>query len=95
MLKLPRLIGDSLQRWFASMQFMSVILSAIKKRIADYLNLQGYLKELYQVSGVRETTDFDHIKRHYYYSHTGVNPTQIIPKGPDLDLDSAHFRDRI
>ena len=64
-----------------------------KKRIADYSNLQGYLKELYQVSGVRETTDFDHIKRHYYYSHTGINPTQIIPKGPDLDLNSSHQRD--
>ncbi|KEI73258.1 glutathione S-transferase family protein [Endozoicomonas elysicola] len=64
-----------------------------KKRIADYSNLQGYLKELYQVSDVRSTTDFYHIKRHYYYSHTGINPTQIIPKGPVLDLESPHLRD--
>ncbi|ELT99977.1 hypothetical protein CAPTEDRAFT_129968, partial [Capitella teleta] len=64
-----------------------------KRRIADYSNLQGYLKELYQVPSVRDTTDFYHIKRHYYYSHIGLNPTQLIPKGPELDLNSAHLRD--
>ncbi|MBO0212257.1 glutathione S-transferase family protein [Vibrio sp. Vb2880] len=64
-----------------------------KKRIADYPHLNGYLKELYQVPGVKETTDFYHIKRHYYFSHTTINPTQIVPVGPDLDLESAHGRD--
>jgi len=66
-----------------------------KQRISDYANLQGYLKELYQVAGVKETTNFEHIKRHYYFSHTGINPTQVIPKGPMLDLDSAHGREKI
>ncbi|MBA5761773.1 glutathione S-transferase family protein [Vibrio sp. 404] len=66
-----------------------------KQRIADYPNLQGYLKELYQEQGIKETTDFYHIKRHYYFSHTGINPTQIVPKGPELDLDSAHGRDAL
>ncbi len=65
-----------------------------KKRIADYENIQGFLKELYQVKGVKETTDLYHIKRHYYFSHTGINPTQIVPAGPDLDLDSPHGRER-
>jgi putative glutathione S-transferase len=65
-----------------------------KKRIADYENIQGFLKELYQVNGVKETTDLYHIKRHYYFSHTGINPTQIVPVGPDLDLDSPHGRER-
>lgn len=64
-----------------------------KKRIADYTNIHGYLKELYQVDGVAETTDFYHIKRHYYFSHTGINPTQVVPKGPDLDLESPHGRE--
>lgn len=64
-----------------------------KKRIADYPNLNGYMKELYQVPGIKETTDFYHIKRHYYYSHTGINPTQVVPKGPELDLESAHGRE--
>ncbi len=63
-----------------------------KKRIADYPNIQGYMKELYQVPGVKETTDFYHIKRHYYFSHTGINPTQVVPVGPELDLDSPHGR---
>ncbi|WP_100751931.1 glutathione S-transferase family protein [Vibrio salilacus] len=66
-----------------------------KQRIADYPNLNGYMKELYQVPGVKETTDFYHIKRHYYFSHTGINPTQIVPKGPELDLESAHGRDTL
>lgn len=64
-----------------------------KKRIADYVNLNGYMKELYQVPGIKETTDFYHIKRHYYFSHTGINPTQVVPLGPELDLTSPHGRD--
>lgn len=64
-----------------------------KKRIADYKHIQGYLKELYQIDGIAETTDLYHIKRHYYYSHAGINPTQIIPSGPELDLLSDHGRD--
>jgi putative glutathione S-transferase len=63
------------------------------RRIADYPALSGYLKELYQVQGVKETTNFDHIKRHYYFSHTMINPTQVVPVGPIMDLDSAHGRD--
>ncbi|MDC0609533.1 glutathione S-transferase family protein [Vibrio sp.] len=66
-----------------------------KRRIADYPNLHGYLKELYQVPGIKGTTEFYHIKRHYYYSHTGINPTQIVPAGPELDLDSPHGREYI
>ena len=64
------------------------------KRIVDYPNLSGYLRELYQVPGIAETIDMDYIKRHYYYSHTTVNPTQIIPKGPLLDFNAPHDRDR-
>lgn len=66
-----------------------------KKRIADYPALNGYMKELYQIEGVKQTTDFYHIKRHYYYSHTGINPTQVVPLGPLLDLDSPHGRESI
>ena len=66
-----------------------------KKQIADYPNIYGYMKELYQVPGVAETVNFDHIKRHYYYSHTMINPTQVIPVGPEQDLMSPHGRDKI
>ncbi|MBM4842143.1 glutathione S-transferase family protein [Vibrio parahaemolyticus] len=66
-----------------------------KQRIADYVNIQGYLKELYQIDGIADTTDFYHIKRHYYFSHTGISPTQVVPKGPDLDFSSPHQREMI
>lgn len=66
-----------------------------KKQIADYPNIYGYMKELYQVPGVAETVNFDHIKRHYYFSHTMINPTQIIPVGPEQDLMSPHGRENI
>jgi putative glutathione S-transferase len=62
------------------------------RRIADYSNLQGYLRELYQWPGVRDTTNFEHIKRHYYESHKTINPTGIVPVGPELNLDAPHGR---
>lgn len=66
-----------------------------RQRLEDFPALSGYVRELYQWPGVSETVNFDHIKRHYYYSHTMINPTQIIPAGPDIDFDSTHDRGRI
>ncbi|MBX3539618.1 MAG: glutathione S-transferase family protein [Chelatococcus sp.] len=65
------------------------------RRIADYPNLSNYLKELYQVPGVAGTVDLAHIKRHYYGSHTTINPTRIVPVGPELDFTGPHDRDRL
>ena len=65
------------------------------RRIADYPNLWGYLKDLYGQPGVAETVDFDHIKRHYYRSHESINPTRIVPKGPILNFDEPHDRERL
>lgn len=65
------------------------------RQIADYPNLYAYMKELYQYPGVADTVNFDHIKRHYYYSHTMVNPTQVIPVGPKQDLMAPHNREEI
>jgi glutathionyl-hydroquinone reductase len=62
------------------------------RRIVDYPNLWGYLKELYQYPGVAETVDFDHIKRHYYRSHESINPTGIVSLGPTMDLAGPHGR---
>src|SRR6201986_4408204 len=56
------------------------------RRIADYPNLQGYLLDLYQQPGIAATVNFDHIKRHYYYTHAEINPTRIVPLGPVLDM---------
>ena len=65
------------------------------RRIADYPNLSGYLRELYQVPGVAGTVHLDHIKGHYYRSHETINPTRIVPMGPALDLDAPHGRDHL
>jgi putative glutathione S-transferase len=64
------------------------------RRIADYPNLSNYLRDLFQVKGVAGTVDFDHIKSHYYGSHANINPTRIVPLGPEIDLHAAHDRDR-
>lgn len=63
-----------------------------RARIIDYPNLWGYLRELYQWPGVAETVNFDHIVRHYHYSHDGLNPNRIIPINPVLDFDAPHGR---
>ncbi len=65
------------------------------RRILDYPNLYGYLRDLYQHDCVAKTVDFDHIKRHYYYTHDDINPTRIVPIGPLQDLDSRHGRERL
>lgn len=62
------------------------------RRIVDYPNLDGYLRDLYQQPGIAETVNFDHIKRHYYITHDDINPTQIVPIGPALDLTRPHGR---
>lgn len=63
------------------------------RRILDYPNLSGYLRDLYQEPGIKDTVNFDHIKRHYYYTHDDINPTRIVPIGPDLAwLDVPHQR---
>ena len=56
------------------------------RRIVDYPNLHAYMKRLYQVEGVADTVDFDHIKRHYYYTHDDINPFRIVPVGPERIL---------
>jgi len=64
-----------------------------RQRILDYPNLSNYVRELYQVPGIRPTVNMDHIKQHYYYSHPTINPTRIVPKGPRQDFDAPHNRD--
>ena len=63
-----------------------------KKRIVDYPNLWAYTRELYQVEGVAETVNLNHIVRHYHYSHESINPNRIIPINPTLELMAPHGR---
>lgn len=65
------------------------------RRIVDYPNLGAYLRDLYQVPGVAETVRMDQIKLHYYYTHDEINPTRIVPIGPELDFDAPHGRERL
>jgi putative glutathione S-transferase len=62
------------------------------RRIVDYLNLHGYLLDLFQQPGIGDTVNLDHIKRHYYFTHADINPTRIVPVGPELDFNRAHGR---
>jgi glutathionyl-hydroquinone reductase len=64
------------------------------RRIIDYPNLSNYLRDLYQQGGVAATVNMDHIKRHYYGSQRHVNPTGIVPLGPQLDFLAPHDRGR-
>lgn len=63
-----------------------------RKRIVDYPNLWAYTRELYQWKGVAETVNFDHIIRHYHYSHDTINPNRIIPINPVIDWHAPHNR---
>ena len=65
------------------------------RRLRDYPNLWGYVKDLYQLRGIAETVDIDYIKAHYYESHTAINPTGIVPKGPVIDYSTPHGRQNI
>jgi glutathionyl-hydroquinone reductase len=64
------------------------------RRIIDYPNLSNYLRDLYQMPGVAETVNMDHIKRHYFMSMTAINPTRIVPLGPELNFSAPHDRAR-
>ena len=66
-----------------------------RRRIVDYPNLWGYVRELYQWPGVAATVNMAHIVRHYHYSHDSINPHRIIPINPELDYDAPHDRDQM
>jgi putative glutathione S-transferase len=65
-----------------------------RRRLVDYPNLWSFARDLYQTPGVAETVHFDHITTHYYRSHERINPTRIVPIGPDMDWRTPHGRDR-
>ena len=66
-----------------------------RRRIVDYPNLWGFLRDVYQTPGIAETVHVDFIKRHYYGSHANLNPSRIVPIGPELNYETAHGRERL
>ncbi|MEM9159501.1 MAG: glutathione S-transferase C-terminal domain-containing protein [Verrucomicrobiota bacterium] len=89
----PYLFGDRIvetdYRLFCTLvRFDAVYFGHFKcnmKQIRDYPALQAFLEKVYHSPGIAETVDFDHIKRHYYYTHDDINPSRIVPVGPALD----------
>mgnify|MGYP000459214768 CR=1 FL=1 len=66
-----------------------------RQMLTDYPAISGYVRELYQVPGVAETVNFEHIKTHYYASHLTINPTGVIPLGPEQDFNLPHGREHL
>ena len=94
----PSLTETDLRLFVTLIRFDAVYYGHFKcnlRRIVDYPNLWGYLRDLYQTPGVAETVNFDHIKRHYYMTHEEINPNRIVPLGPLLDLSAPHGRETL
>jgi glutathionyl-hydroquinone reductase len=94
------LVGDTITeadwRLFTTLvRFDAVYYSHFKcnlRRLIDYRNLWSYTRELYQLPGIADTVNLDHIKRHYFMSHPSINPTRIVPEGPAIDFWLPHDR---
>jgi len=94
------LLGERLTeadiRLFATLvRFDAVYVGHFKcnlRRLVDYPNLWNYTRELYQMPGIDDTVNFQHIKGHYYQSHRGLNPFAVVPAGPVLDFMAPHNR---
>ena len=82
--------------WVTLARFDAVYVTHFKanlRRLVDYPNLWGYARDLYQQPAFGQTTNFDHIKRHYYGTHPQINPLRIVPAGPILDWAAPHHRE--
>jgi putative glutathione S-transferase len=64
------------------------------RRIIDYPNIWGYVRDIYQMLGIAETVSLDNIKTRYYASHETINPSRVIPKGPKIDFYMPHDREK-
>lgn len=91
-----RLTEADLRLWTTLVRFDPVYVTHFKcdrHRISDYLNLSGFLREIYQLPGIAETVDLAHIRHHYYRSHKTINPHGVISTGPAFDWNEPHGRD--
>ncbi|GAA0170334.1 reductase [Lithospermum erythrorhizon] len=65
-----------------------------KKAIREYPNLFNYTKDIYQIPGISSSVNMEHIRKHYFISHTHINPFAIVAASPNIDFSSPHDRDR-
>ena len=93
---LGEIITESDWRLFTTLvRFDAVYFSHFKtnkRRILSYPELSGYVLDLFQQPGIAETVNMEHIKQHYYYSHHTINPSRIVPEGPELNFFTPHQR---
>lgn len=83
-----RLTESDVRLWVTLARFDAVYVTHFKanlRRLVDYPNLWRYARELYRIPAFRDTTDFGQTKRHYFVTHSRLNPTQLVPLGPHLD----------
>jgi len=93
----PELTEADVRLWTTLLRFDPVYFCHFKtnkKRISDYPNIFGFLRDIYQMEGVKDTVNMFHIKHHYYESHDSINPLRIVPNGPELFYDDPHDRNR-
>lgn len=91
-----QLTEADIRLWTTLVRFDPVYVTHFKcdrQRISDYLNLYGFLRDIYQMPGIAETVNLEHIRNHYFRSHKTINPTGIISIGPQQDLNEPHGRD--
>jgi putative glutathione S-transferase len=94
----PKITEADVRLWVTLARFDPVYVTHFKcnlRRLVDYPNLWGYARDLYQHPAFGETTNFGHIKRHYYTTHPHLNPRRIVPAGPVLDWTAPHGRDNL
>ncbi len=92
-----RLTEADVRLWTTLVRFDLVYVTHFKcniRRLVDYPNLWGFTRELYSYDAFRSTTDFEHIKLHYFRSHESINPYRIVPAGPEIDFEAPHDRER-
>jgi putative glutathione S-transferase len=90
-----RLTVSDIRLWVTLVRFDPVYVTHFKanlRRLVDYPNLWAYARDLYQRKAFRDTTDFAQIKLHYFFTHSQINPTQLVPVGPELDWEASHDR---
>ena len=93
-----RLTTADIRLFTTLVRFDAVYLTHFKcnrQRLTEFANLWPYLCDLFQTPGFGDTTDFDHIKRHYFVTHRALNPSGIVPVGPELDFARPHGRERL
>ncbi len=93
-----QLTEADLRLWTTLIRFDPVYVTHFKcdrYRLSDFPHLSGFLRDIYQMPGIADTVNLEHIRHHYYRSHKQINPSGIISLGPLTDWDQPHQRDRL